>query len=249
MRLQSYSTGMRGAICLLCYLLITSCNNSTNQNAVGETYFPLQKGLSWHYRVQTELTGGKRETVTLRIDNRGREVFRDQQYSVRRTSKGTDYYFRRQANGIYRYAKRTIVENKPALDASPRLVLPLPVPLKPGKSWSVLTQSYTLHRVIPNYEPPYENIAYFHMTYTLVGLDTEVSVPAGQFKNCILIEGQAQIDQFSGANEGDGEIEITTREWYAPGVGMVKMERLEPLDGSVFKGGRVLIELVEFNES
>lgn len=166
---------------------------------------------------------------------------------VRRTSKGTDYYLREDTHGIYRYAKRTIVETKPALDAPPRLVMPLPVPEKAGKTWSVLTQSYTLHRVIPHFEPPHKNIARFHMTYTLVGLDKRVSVPAGDFEHCLLIEGQAQIDQFAGANEGTGEIEITTREWYAPGVGLVKLERIEPLDGSVFKGGRVLMELVHLS--
>ncbi|CAA6804094.1 MAG: Unknown protein, partial [uncultured Thiotrichaceae bacterium] len=218
--------------------LLSACDSGSSQSSDMRKYFPLEKGLIWEYKHELALTGDEPVISTFHIENLGEKVFRDKRYWVRRTSHGTDYYLGEDKTGLFRYGKRTIVENEPRLDASPRMVLPLPVPNKVGKAWSVLTQSYTLHRVLPNYEPPHENIAHFHMTYSVVGLDEDVSVPAGQFKHCLLIEGQAQIDQFAGANEGTGEIEITTREWYAPHVGMVKMERIEPLDGSVFKGGK-----------
>ncbi|MCU7946598.1 MAG: hypothetical protein KZQ72_08155, partial [Candidatus Thiodiazotropha sp. (ex Cardiolucina cf. quadrata)] len=39
------------------------------------------------------------------------------------------------------------------------------------------------------------------------------------------------------------EILINTTEWYAPGVGLVKLLREEPLDNDVFAGGHVLLEL------
>lgn len=229
--------------------ILSSCDFRRSTGDLNESYFPLEKGLAWQYRLETTLTGGPTNSSSLSVENLGRQTYREQDYHVRRTSNGTDYYLRRDANGIFRHAKRTIVETDPAFDATPRMVLPKPIPKKTGKSWSVLTQSYTLHRVIPHFEPPHANVAHFHMTYSLVGLDEEVSVPAGRFRHCLLIEGQAQVDQFAGANEGTGEIEITTREWYAPGVGMVKMERLEPLDGSVFKGGKISMELVSYSAS
>jgi hypothetical protein len=239
----AYKAGLLGVLCIL----LSSCDSSQNNVAGGADYFPLEEGRGWSYRVETELTGQSPTIRAFRIDNVGKKRFRGETYSVRRTSDGTDYYVRRDESGIFRYAKRTIIETRPTLDASRRMVLPMPMPDNAGKSWSVLSQTYTLHRVSPNYEPPYENIAYFHMTYSVVGLDEDVTVPAGHFKHCLLVEGQAQIDQYAGANtdEGSGEVEVTTREWYAPGVGLVKMERTEPLDGSVFKGGKVLMELVE----
>ena len=233
-----------GILCLVS-AFISGCD-STQRDTSGEIdYFPLDKGKKWSYRVITSLTGTAPVISTLGIENIGQKTFREKPYWVRRTSHGTDYYFQEDAAGIYRVAKRTLIETKPRLDKISRMVMPLPTPKKVGKSWSVLSQSYTLHRVSPNYEPPFENVARFHMTYTIVGLDEEVTVPAGTFKHCLLIEGQAQIDQYSGANtdEGNGQIEITTREWYAPNVGMVKMERTEPLDGSVFKGGNIVMEL------
>ena len=224
-------------------LFLISCDSVLNDAQHASDYFPLDKGVKWVYRVETKLTESKPRVSSLSIENLGEQSFQGLEYKVRRTSAGTDYLFRQQDNGIYRHAKRSLVETKPVKDVSPRLVLPLPIPKKTGKSWSVLTQSYTLHRVIPNYEPPYENVAHFYMTYSMLRLDAEVTVPAGHFKHCLLVEGQAQVDQFAGANEGTGEIEITTREWYAPGVGLVKLERLEPLDGSVFKGGSIVMEL------
>lgn len=234
-----------GMICITGALL-SACDSSTNTAYTEGGFFPLEEGRTWHYRVVTSLIGKTAISSTLSIENIGKKDFHDKTYWLRRTSYGTDYYFREASTGVYRYGKRTLVELKPRLDAIPRMVLPFPIPTKRGKSWSVLTQSYTLHRVLPNYEPPSENIANFHMTYSVVGLDEEVSVPAGTFKHCLLIEGQAQVDQYGGSNtkEGAGEIEITTREWYAPNVGMVKMERTEPLDGSVFKGGKIVMELL-----
>ena len=226
----------------LCLFLI-NCDSALNGAHRSSDYFPLDKGVKWVYRVETTLTGSEPIKSTLNIENLGEQSFQEHDYKVRRTSAGTDYFLGQQDNGIYRYAKRSLVETKPVKDAHPRLVLPLPIPKKPGKSWSVLTQSFTIHRVMPNYEPPYENVAHFYMTYSLLRLDEEVTVPAGHFKNCLLVEGQAQVDQFAGANEGTGEIEITTREWYAPGVGLIKLERHEPLDGSVFKGGSIVMEL------
>lgn len=237
--LSTYRTLLFGTICVL----LISCDST--QNNVSD-YFLLEKGRTWNYRVETKLTGQKPTISTFRIDNIGTRRFHDETFSVRRTSDGTDYYLRQDADGIFRYGKRTIIETNPVLDATKRMVLPIPIQDKPGKSWSVLTQSYMLHRVTPNYGSPNESIAHFHMTYSLVGLDEDVTVPAGHFKHCLLVEGQAQVDQYAGANtdEGTGEIEITTREWYAPGVGLVKMERTEPLNGSVFKGGKVLMELL-----
>lgn len=227
---------------LVALCLLSACDSGLNAKDP-KNYFPLNKGLVWEYKHHTELTGKDSKLSTMKIESLGNKEFQDQNYSVRRTSNGTDYYLKEDDTGIFRYGVRTIVENYPRLDAAPKMVMPLPIPDKVGKSWSEITQSYTLHRVLPNYEPPNENIARFYMTYTLVGIDEEISVPAGTYKHCLLIEGQALIDKLSGTNPGSSEIEITTREWYAPGVGLVKMERLEPLDGSVFKGGKITMEL------
>ena len=232
------------ALCIIS-LLQVSCESSSNKPTDMSDYFPLEKGRFWEYRVETNHTETVPTYTTLRIDNIGKKTISDKDYWVRRTSNGTDYYLRKEQKGIFRYGKRNIISMKPTMDASKRMVLPLPLSENSSTSWSVLTQSYTIHRILPNYEAAHENTAHFQMTYTIESINEEITVPAGNFKQCILIEGQAQIDQLVGANTGDGIVEMTTREWYAPGVGLVKLERLEPLDGGVFKGGKITYELMK----
>lgn len=221
-------------------LLLTACDNQPPDN-----YFPLKQGKQWHYHVTTHLLGQDKKHKTLTIENLGTQTFNNDNYLTRLTSHGTHYYFKQQENGIYRHAKKTLVETHPTLDKTPRLVLPLPMPKHAGKSWSVPSQSYTFHRVLPHYEPPFRSVYRFNMTYSVVAVDETVTVPAGKFEHCLLIEGQAQVNMFAGSRRGFEDIEITTREWYAPGVGLVKLERSEPLDSEVFKGGSVLMELTE----
>ena len=208
-------------------------------------YFPLQAGWQWDYQIHTDLIN-EQYSRPLSIQTVAPYTFRDQHYAVRRTSEGTDYYLKVEANGIYRYAKRMIVENQPQLDTPAQMVLPTPEHAKVGQTWSNLSVPYTLHRISPNPEPPSSQGYRFNMTYTLLSLQETVQVPAGEFKDCWLVEGQAQLYVFADARLGYRDIAITTREWYAPSIGLVKLERSEPLDGEVFKGGRITMELTAY---
>ena len=86
------------------------------------------------------------------------------------------------------------------------------------------------------------------MSYRVASRDETVIVPAGKFEHCLLVEGDAKLTMFADPMTGYTDVPITTREWYAPGVGLVKLERTEPLDSSVFKGGSYVFELVGFSD-
>ena len=45
---------------------------------------------------------------------------------------------------------------------------------------------------------------------------------------------------------GYQDILLTQKEWYAPGVGLVKLIREEPLDLPMFKGGSIMMELEKY---
>ena len=62
------------------------------------------------------------------------------------------------------------------------------------------------------------------------------------------VEGSAQLSLYSDARLGYQEIPIKTTEWYAPGVGLVKLVREEPLDTEVFEGGTITLALARFEE-
>ena len=162
---------------------------------------------------------------------------------MRRTSAGTDYYIGRDDTGVYRVAKRTIVELKPRPDKSPRWILRRPFQV--GNTWSQETHPYVLRRLQPYEERLARNIQ-FKMAYQIDASNDTVQVPAGRFENCIRVDGDAQLTVYADGRTGYQDIEINTSEWYAPGVGLVKLVRTEPLSGEVFAGGSIVIELEHF---
>ncbi len=222
-------------------LIPLGCNSKPS----ADDYFPLNPGLHWEYQVETDL---RERTLTdrLHVDTLDATTLGTETAQVRRTSDGTDYYVTQRADGIYRIGKRTIVEQAPQADTPARMILPLP--LQVGKNWSTLTQSYTVHRVIPNIEPPERSTLHFNMTYELAATDETVTVPAGTFAHCLRVDGQATLSLYADAKLGFHNFDATSREWYCPSVGLVKLERVEPLESEVFKGGKVTLELVGFQD-
>jgi hypothetical protein len=207
-----------------------------------DDYFPLGAGLHWRYQVtrvyKARTEHGRFDIVNLkRLDYDGRQV------AVRRTSQDNHYYIERKPDGVYRVAKRNVVESVPQRDKEPRMILPQPT--RVGATWSSHTQPYALRRVHP-YEDTLTRGIGFNMTYELVADDDTVSVPAGRFEHCLRIEGNAQVSIYSDARRGYRDIPIKTTEWYAPGIGLVKLVRDEPLDTEVFQGGRITLTLAKF---
>ncbi|HPY42405.1 MAG TPA: hypothetical protein PLM98_17905 [Thiolinea sp.] len=211
-----------------------------------DDYFPLNQGLRWEYQLSIEHPQHT-EAKQLVIENSGTATLKEQPTTIRSTSDGTDYYIARQADGFYRMAKRTLVELSPQLDSSPRMVLPLPIQVSKGKTWSAISQPYLIERVYEGQDVMTADMLQFPMTYTVVSLDETVELPAGRFDHCVLVEGQTELSLYADARKGDMSIPITTHEWYAPGVGLVKLEREEPLNTDVYKGGKIVMELVKFN--
>jgi hypothetical protein len=221
-------------------LLSGLLNGCSEQHASQQdSYFPLTLDMKWTYRVTTEVAG-RIETREFEESNSDMALLHNHPHRVRITSEGTRYYLRSVDEGIYRNAKRTIVESKVRMDKEPHWVLKRPYQV--GTSWSNLTYPYVLRRISP-YEQTLTRGSALKMAYQITQLDAEVDVPAGHFKNCLLVEGEAQLTLYADGREGYQDIEINTREWYAPGIGLVKLIREEPITGRVFSGGKVTYEL------
>ncbi|MEW8350034.1 MAG: hypothetical protein AB2687_17120 [Candidatus Thiodiazotropha taylori] len=222
---------------LLCSL-VTGCSEQHPSHQ--GSYFPLTPDMRWTYRVTTEVAGRveTREFVTY---NSEPETLKGLPHSVRVTSEGTRYYLRNVDEGIFRNGKRTIVESEVRMDSDPHWVLKRPY--QTGTSWSNLTYPYVLRRISP-YEQTLTRGSALKMAYQISQLDAQVDVPAGHFEQCLLVEGEAQLTLYADGREGYQDIEINTREWYAPGVGLVKLVREEPMSGLVFSGGKVVFELI-----
>jgi len=102
----------------------------------------------------------------------------------------------RQEGAVYRDSRGSVLGLDPAGVRDERRFL-LKAPLTPGARWQSTVEIGRVEE------------------YLVVGVDEEVSVPAGTFHGCVLVRGKSAVDAAT-------ELEI---EWsYAPGVGLVKME-------------------------
>lgn len=230
---------MRLLVCLLMLCLTTAC---TRESADSASYFPLAAGMQWRYRVTTEVEG-RLDVSRLVQRNIGIEELDGVPHTVRVTDNGTRYYVRDSKDGIMRTAKRTIVELKPQPDRPPRWILRRPFAV--GNTWSQETHPYVLRRLHPYDNRLARNIE-FKMAYQIAALDDTVDVPAGRFENCIRVDGDAQLTIYADGRTGYQDIAVNTSEWYAPGIGLVKLVRSEPLSGEVFAGGQIVMELEGF---
>ena len=224
-------------------LLISSCGGH-----VGDAYFPLQNGLTWTYVLTTTyLDEETKEVVTL--ENLGKKQFDEKSYYVRRSSYGVDYYLNADDSGVHRDAIRTLVELKPRADSNPRFVLKYP--LEVGTNWQMITKPIILLRVFPNRH--LAEASQVPLYYEIVSTSESVSVPAGDFENCIKVEALGETEIYTDGVNGYTNIPFRVEEWYAPNVGLVKQTRYE-LDGQqisvaktpIFAGGRKTLELISY---
>ncbi len=118
-------------------------------------------------------------------------------------------------------------------------------PLAAGHHWAyrVITTSYLMQR---HNEFPRE-IRHSHpklpMTYTIDALNQKISTLAGDFDHCVLVKGLAQVRLYIDPVAGWKDVPLHTREWYCPGVGLVKLVREELTSAQFLTGGTQTMEL------
>jgi len=231
----------RHLLALSIALLLWGCSSEIPE----DDYFPLQEGVTWHYRVTEDLIDDYIErdfSITNLGDANLDGDYANEPVFQRRTSEGTDYFILSDDSGVYRIAKRTLIEFEPRYEPLEVRVFPNSADLDLGRVWSSTTRAYALHSVatFAVEDPGGKNI---EMEYEVTALDARVTVPAGDFENCVEVTGSAVFPLYADPRLGYQDIYLTQKEWYAPGVGLVKLTRDEPLDLEIFKGGSITFEL------
>ncbi len=224
---------------VLVFPLISACAIENTSS-----YFPLDRGLLWNYKIVIDTPSGK-QFRGYSVRNVGRKMVEGETYAVRHTSHGTDYYFTENANGVFRVGKRTSVEVTPRMDTPIRPVLEYP--LEKDAKWQVATHPYVLKRLMPVGEA-LKNSFTLPMLYSVVATDETITVPAGEFEHCVKIVGSADLVLYVNPLRGYVSVPFTTEEWYAPGVGLVKVTRKERLQADTMEGGNFTMELVSFDD-
>jgi hypothetical protein len=123
----------------------------------------------------------------------------------------------------------------------------LPDTLDVGTTWKVTS---TLALAESRTFEPRDRIIALRLPVELqkqvVSFHDEVRVPAGRFEHCLLIEGQGLASAPTDRGNGSATVSVAVREWYAAGVGLIKLERVERSPSSFLKSGQQRWELLDY---
>ncbi len=223
-------------------LVAAGCQRAATSAA--DSWFPLDAGLSWTYRVSVRDDHGEVEDAApLVLASLGEQSMPDGQKAfLRRSADGMDYWLRADAEGVRRIASRKLTEAEPQPDEAARFVLKAPYVV--GTQWQASTSPYVLQR--PQEAP--RQLRHRHqsvpMTYTIEAIDDAVETPAGAFRPCLRVRGQASLRLYADAVSGWSDVPLITTEWYCRGPGLVKLIREEPGRGALLTGGSTSLELL-----
>ncbi|MEX2479756.1 MAG: hypothetical protein WD928_02745 [Gammaproteobacteria bacterium] len=217
--------------------LVSLAGAGCERSAGAAHYFPLEPGHHWQYRIERTTMDGHRELR--HVVQTGKVPPGAAFDAMRITAGGLRYLYEVDDAGIFR------LDLRPALPVrgEPQRTLVLPHQLDETSSWQ--TQSHTA--VLENSGPPWETLfritAPVAMQYQVEQTDAAIDTPAGRFEGCLVIRGVGSASVDAGNYIGRTRIEIASREWFAPGVGLVRMERDETTGAAALSGGRLLVEL------
>lgn len=218
-------------------LALTACSGAR------VSYYPLDPGLWWHYRItRTTMDGTAVQTHIVR--NLHARTVQGAEMVPRETPDGVEVLYQANERGVFRTGVRAIDSDTDHVDAVPRLVLPAnPVP---GTTWRATTRTAVLEKTGPPQETLYRILVEMPMQYVVENADDVVDVPAGRYERCLRVRGRASTNASVGNYIGTTTVTIESLDWFAPGVGLVRSERVESTSNQALDAGRYAMELVAF---
>ena len=114
---------------------------------------------------------------------------------------------------------------------------------KISQQWPGVSRTAVLENTGPPWETLFRVDVSVDMQYRVEATAERVITPAGAFDDCVLIAGHGAASADVGNYIGRTEITVTSREWFAPDVGLVRMEREETTTASAISGGSLVMEL------
>jgi hypothetical protein len=212
------------------------------------SFFPLNTGWSWRYEMVTTTDKGS-TTETFTVENLGKKNYGPGLEGwERRNSLGNFYLFALDSTGVYRLGVRNEIEDDMRRDKEEARRYVLKQPFTVENSWPVPSVPYLMRR---SFDWPYE-LKYsktITLNYKIEALDQSITVQAGEFKGCMIVSASNILRIFVDATLGFQDLPITQKEWYCPGIGLVKMLRNEPVSRSTYYfGGSQSFELIELSK-
>ena len=206
-------------------------------------YFPLDTDRYWYYRItRTTMDGNnqQREAVYALPAPSGRDVV-----GLKRRLPGGEFPFRVDDGFIVQMSGPAV---SPDANASPpwaeRIVLPLDP--NPDSEWQTTEYTSVLENTGPPWETLFRIIVPVEVSYHVESTSGSAQTPAGEFKNCLVVSGSGETTEDVGNYIGRTVITVKSREWYAPGVGLVRRERTETTQSQAISRGALVVELEDW---
>ncbi len=82
----------------------------------------------------------------------------------------------------------------------------------------------------------------------VAAVSERITTPAGTFEDCLRIDGTGNRSVQTDRGNSVADVVVKTSEWYAPGIGLVRLERNETSPSTFLKPGRQIWTLLEFGD-
>ena len=192
-------------------LLIAACTSPETG------YFPVTPGYEWTYDIRRIVPEFNEPIVQ-------KSIVRN---LPARTVDGVTYYPKAYASGSIRHftiSADGVSRSNPGHEGVDHII---GHPLNAGVEWSAGSRLYLFdlpEKLAGAWDRLSSNL---ELDYTITSLDDPVNVPAGYFPSCLRIDAIGFLDLPSRLMLGIRIIKVEQTQWYAPGVGLVKMTRRE----------------------
>ena len=230
----------RLAVCALLPVLplfLGSCGDSSERD-----YFPLAPGWSWNYGVISDIRNvGKFHGHNL-VANGTTVTVDGEKTTPRMYQDGHVFYYASRDEGILLVAERPAWQDAKPVQPDQWVIK---YPLAIGTSWPVWSETRLLRRQVfsPTAVVSVPVVAPIEINYTVEAVNDTVKVRAGTFHDCLRIKGHGEAVVDMGVRVGEVEIIIDTTQWFAPGVGLVKVIRQEDSRPESPAAGVMTVEL------
>lgn len=218
-------------------IYLTACSNNET------SYFPLNEGYKWQYDVSLITMDGLSKQKYI-FNNLGKRKLDGNEVYLRESLDDSILYYSNTDEGIHYLGKLDSQKIYSEFNPDKRLVIP--ATLNVGNEWTYKSLTHLLQKTGPPQKTVFRITAEIPLEIKIESLNDSITVPAGRFDNCLKIS----MGGFEFINAGNyiglTMVSVEQTNWYAPGIGLVKMERFETTKRKALDKGTLLVELAKF---
>jgi len=215
-------------------LLIAGCSDQA------PSFFPLEKGRTWHYGVTKTTMDGTFQQKFI-IQTLPELTWQGTRSVPMLSAGGEQYLYQRSSSAIRRVAFKQEGEATFIAHDVPQTVLPEVLNL--DNMWQETADTKLRENTGPPGETLFRIVTPVELKLKLETLDVDVTVPAGSFQNCLKVSGFGETNVDVGNYIGRTAITVKVERWYAKDIGLVKSLRTETTAAEAISSGTLTMEL------